>query len=274
MSRRRRGVGLATAAFAGFVVVGGLLTATGRLTFGIDQALASRYQTPVLMGWACLLVAAAPWVVDRMRTTSWSVWLVVVGLLAVPVALLPAQNQALGDRSAAKRHTDLATLAVALGAPDAQVLSAIYPKPQRPVRLGRRLIAEHLTVVGQPPYRDLQRRLGTHLTGSRTLSCASQVRVKGPVAHSGYRRLRGWVTHAHALGASRGDILTLLDTTGSVVGFGLAEPAGAQSPFPGSADALRVIGYVRAGHHATLSVASSRGGCSPTPASPPGTAGG
>jgi hypothetical protein len=274
MSRSRQGVGLATAAFAGFVVAGGLLTATGRLTFGIDQALASRYQTPVLMGWACLLVAAAPWVVHRARTTAWAMWVLVGALLAVPVVLLPAQGAALQNRTAAKAHTDLATLAVALGVPDAQALSHVYPRPRLPVRLGRRLIAEHLTVVGQPPYRDLQRRLGTHQTDSRTLGCASQVRVKGPVAHSGYRRLRGWVTHAQALGASRGDILTLLDSTGTVVGFGVAEPLGAKSPFPTSVGALRVTGYVQAGRHATLSVASARGTCSPTPRLPRGATGG
>jgi hypothetical protein len=71
-----------------FIVLTGLITALGRLRFGILEADASRYQTPVMLYWACaftalLLVAA--------QLRSWQ-HVLALNVLALAGMLLPLHN--------------------------------------------------------------------------------------------------------------------------------------------------------------------------------------
>jgi hypothetical protein len=71
-----------------FIVLVGLVTGLGRLKFGIQEADASRYQTPVMLYWACaftaLLLAAA-------QLRSWQ-HVLTLNVFALATMLLPLHN--------------------------------------------------------------------------------------------------------------------------------------------------------------------------------------
>ena len=67
-------------------------TAGGRLLFGLDTALSSRYMTPALMAWAVLLILSMPSLARVSNRTDWKLW---GPFLLVLVLLLPNQLKAL-----------------------------------------------------------------------------------------------------------------------------------------------------------------------------------
>jgi hypothetical protein len=69
-----------------FVIGVGVLTALGRLKFGVDQAVASRYQTSVMLYWAC---AYAALVIAAAELSAWRD-VFVLNLLALACIVLPA----------------------------------------------------------------------------------------------------------------------------------------------------------------------------------------
>lgn len=159
---------LALLMMAGFVLAASIATAGGRAIFGAEQALTSRYTTPVLLGWSCLIGAVLLLASSntKRRTALGRVssivlfplaWIMSSGPNHVDATALPsAQNhvmQRLGTQAlvwgiddsertqtvtyAADRHTLLAQRA-ALAARDGRIAplgSLIFPPEQPPVAL-------------------------------------------------------------------------------------------------------------------------------------------
>jgi hypothetical protein len=236
----RHGIGLAMLTFAGYVLVGAVATAAGRVNLGAGQAFASRYETPVLLAWACLLVIAAPRAMTLLEGNSWPC---VAALVAVPLLLLPRQLQALADPSADLAGRRLATVAVALGVPDPEALSLVSPDPRLPIQLGRRLMADRLTVVGEEPWRSLGERLGTHEPRLPAAGCDGALVEVRSVPDSPFFSIRGWTQ-------APGDVpvtaapLPLVNPAGTTVGFAVSQ-TGALGQKAVLADSTPFAGYVR-----------------------------
>jgi hypothetical protein len=214
-SRDRSPTGIAMAGFVAFVVGTGLLTALGRVDFGTGQATMSRYETPVLAGWASLLILVAP-PVERMLAGRARPAGVLV-LLAIPLALAPFQLQALDDTAPLRFGRDAAALAIALGVPDAAVIVSVFPNTEVPIALGQRAMGDGLTILAQPPYRDLAGQLGTRPPALPAASCRGA--IEATVAQpGGWTRITGWATPAGQLG-TRSALLDVVDGSGAVVGY-------------------------------------------------------
>jgi hypothetical protein len=129
--------------FAGVVVLLGLtalMTALGRWEFGAQQALASRYATPVLLFWSALLLLALTCqsedeVVrqnegEATRQTLYQSGLATGLGMAFAVLLTTEAGQGLDLARAQHDRTRLAETAVMTGVPDYERLAAVYPIPQ------------------------------------------------------------------------------------------------------------------------------------------------
>ncbi len=123
-SKVRDVLGAALALFILYVAATALLTAFGRHTYGVAQAASSRYQTPVLMAWAALLILLAPWL---MRALSRRPRLTASALLVIALAMLPQQRLALKRDSAGGFDRWLAVLALDMGVRDDTQLAYLYP---------------------------------------------------------------------------------------------------------------------------------------------------
>jgi hypothetical protein len=69
-----------------------LATAGGRLIFGIEQALTSRYMTPSLMAWAALFVIIMPKLVTSYERLKWQLCM---PLSLIILVMLPMQIKSL-----------------------------------------------------------------------------------------------------------------------------------------------------------------------------------
>src|SRR5207302_3581711 len=81
-------LGLSLAMTMSFVLGTGLITALGRLKFGVDQASASRYQGPVMLYWGCAFTAL---IVAAWQLRSWRDVLA-LNAAALALMLLPLGN--------------------------------------------------------------------------------------------------------------------------------------------------------------------------------------
>jgi len=214
-SRERQALGLAAISFPVFMLLMALVTAMGRISFGIEQVTALRYLTPMLSAWACLLILAAPALIRWMRQGA---ALAFLPPLIVVLLLLPEQAKALEPPRDALQRKDVATLAIAMGAIDPSAITPVYPiSPDRPVALGERARAEGVGVFGSPPYATLLDRLGKSGSFSPATKCLGWVDSRTPIDGSNLDRIDGWLI-AEGQFINNG-LFEVLDSAGKIAGF-------------------------------------------------------
>jgi hypothetical protein len=144
-------------AFLLYIGASAVGTAGGRLVFGPDQALASRYQTPVLMAWTTLLALYAPALARRFGTKLEGFWL---PPLVIAVLLAPPQFQALRSQRKAHFEQKVAALALELGIRDEKQVKAIFPSAAWALDLARIPVEKNLSIFDHPHIRDARQRIG------------------------------------------------------------------------------------------------------------------
>ena len=235
-NRDRPRFAAAMLAFAGYLVLGGMITALGRINFGIEQAVSGRYETPVLAAWTAVLVLYAPRIqglgTRPGRTAS-------VLLAAAAIVLLSVQLRVFRDQSTTLFQGNAATLAIALGIRDEQALRYAFPTPDLPLELGRRAMNDGLTVLGAAPWRDLASQLGRQSGATSPEVCEVAIDAADPVAGSGFIRLEGSVANRSALAGQDG-VVRILDAGNRVAGFGVIQDG------PGTTSSSPFVAYVLA----------------------------
>lgn len=264
-SRPRDSLRVALLCFVAFVVGSAVVTAAGRVGYGLSQALADRYATPALMAWATIAVLCAPALpaarhADRTDAPMrWAAALVLL-LLVFQVRALVRPHEAFADR-------EVGALALALGVRDPASIGTVYPDPDHALSIARRAVDARLSVFADAPYAGLSARLGHPVGGAPAPGCEA---VLEPVqALDGEAR---WVRIAGRVRARAGDrapaFVELLDAQSRVAGIAMvAEPRvptwvpGARGP-----DERRFRGYLLADRaDGPLRIVAPEGGCATGP---------
>ena len=139
-----------------FLLGTGLITALGRIKFGLDQAYASRYQTPVMLFWACVFAAMVV-VASKLRLWRDVITLNIAGSLVIllPFPELAVLANRLKDR---KQQFDSIGESLDQGAEDPQ-LQNYLGVALGPVYVGTQYLHRINLTVGPKPDKDLPRRL-------------------------------------------------------------------------------------------------------------------
>lgn len=178
------------------VVAAGAAAAYGRGFGGYPAALASRYETPVLLAYCSVLLMAMH--LGRHRVQSCASLATLLG--ALTVILLPTQLQAFS--SAARTETQgrmLAALALDLNVRDNQTTSVIYPADspehvERIHRIARRAVAEDLGVFARHDLRNAREVLGKPIGILNLEPCKGNLDSILPIATDDeHVKLTGWV---------------------------------------------------------------------------------
>ena len=90
---RQSSLRLAMLCFILYIGGTAVATAGGRLIFGIEQGLTSRYMTPALMVWAAFLIATVPSPFPALSSKTRLAWTVPIVLMLLP--MLHFQKKAL-----------------------------------------------------------------------------------------------------------------------------------------------------------------------------------
>lgn len=191
-------------------------TAGGRLIFGVEQALSSRYMTPALMAWAALIVLSAPLILAGAR------WAVGSVLLALLVAMLPQQLTALESKRDVLFERNVAALAIELGVKDQTQIGHVFPNADWALSLAKVPVERNLSIFGLPPLADLREGIGQQ-SGRKSdpvRECLGHLdEIQEVPEDRRFVRIRGWIFDPST--QQQPETLSIVDGDGKAVGFAL-----------------------------------------------------
>lgn len=189
-------------------------TAGGRLIFGVEQALSSRYMTPALMAWAALIVLSAPLILTWGRRTLG------LTLFALLVVMLPQQLEALKSKQTELFERNVASLAIELGIRDQAQITNIYWSADRVLSISKIPVERSLSIFGLPPLQGLREHLGqkSDLKDYPVRECQGHLDEFQVVPEDPrFIRLRGWIFDPSTWPQS--ELLNIVDEAGKTIGF-------------------------------------------------------
>lgn len=195
-------------------------TAGGRLMFGLNQALASRYTTPALMAWAALFVLYAPYLAKALSRGRVSALCIVLAVFTLFALMIPRQLTAMLPDSEMQFERKVAALALELRIRDATQIGTIYPSVGSVIAFAKMPIERNLSIFGLPPIQDASERIGRTVTASIPPTCKGhidQVSVISGERH--YVSIEGWIYDERT--RSTPTSLQILDEQSTVIGYAL-----------------------------------------------------
>lgn len=183
---------LALLAFILYIGGTALGTAGGRLIFGIEQALESRYMTPSLMAWSALVILYLPQINSLRLSVQNKLWVCFAILLLL---MLPKQLESLGSKKDRNFDRQLAALAVEMGVKDDAQIQHVFPSVPWIMSIAERPIAENWSIFSMAPFKDKHELLRTQLNvGNAGDPCNGAIDEVSTIdGDSQYLKLRGWI---------------------------------------------------------------------------------
>ena len=243
--------------FVGYVIVSAAMTAWGRMRFGADQGLVSRYTTPPLLGWAAIFVIVRSQANRSRRTSRFAT----LGTIVVSLLMIRQQGEALRSSPASTLfERNVAGLALALQIDDGPTIRTVFPNTPVVLGIAAEASDRHLSVFRRFPFRDLRDAIG-QTTPSEALPTYGVVDRIDRIDDRRYLRLEGRL-HGSLGVPGR---LRLIDAAGRTVGFALPSPGPLTAGAVGSSTAgdHAVRGYVLASFTAPLRMVGEGPSCGP-----------
>lgn len=191
-------------------------TAGGRLIFGVDQALSSRYTTPVLMAWSSLLVLYAPSILVAIRgSAKFMLPFAVLGLL-----MFNLQRQALQSDDDELFERKIAALALELQIKDQIQVKHIYAFVDELMPTAEMASARNLSIFGMYPFRDARGQLGTTVQPSYLPACKGNLDTVEQIdGDARFVRVSGWVFSP--IDNVQQQVVHFINSQSQVVGYAL-----------------------------------------------------
>ena len=205
-------------------------TGTGRVIFGIAQAISSRYTTPALMAWASLLLLYWPMLsifANKHRHGAATTLILFCSLLLWhQFSALQRPHHNLFDRQ-------IGALALELGVADAQQIDHVYPMNAGLIDIANQATAKDLTVFGHYPLQGLREKWTDRFTPpADSPTCQGALDSVSTIeGEPDALRISGWVFNPVEESVPSRVIAT--DRLGRIVGFALTG-----QPRPDVADAV------------------------------------
>jgi hypothetical protein len=234
---------IALLGFMGYILLTAIVTAIGRVSFGVGQAGSSRYATPNLMNWCALFMLYLPWLSATperaVKTTR--------ALLVLMLLLFVVQLSALRPD---KRATDRmgAALALELGIPDQDQVIHVYPRANEALESIDQLRDDPKAIFAMDPIKDAGDQIGT-TTVAAIFACDDPAFRVTAVPDTRWSRLTGPAQ------PGQGQRLLLSDAGGQVLGVAIQGRAG-------------IIGYLPQGPTPPLYIGTEAGRCGPLTVTP------
>ncbi|MFG1421645.1 hypothetical protein [Roseixanthobacter liquoris] len=201
-----------------FIAASAALTSLGRLTFGVGQALASRYLTPSLVFWLALTFLWWSLLPDRVR-------LVAPASAVFALVLMAGYARTVEDVVEAMRVTrNGAATALLSNVRDNAEFGRIFLDPQVVAERAVLLRRQRLTLFADPWAGWMGTPLAAHAAIAPATSClgAFEGAQAVPDAAPGSAfRVTGWAWDAARAGAP--EKILMVDAAGTIVGYGLTD---------------------------------------------------
>jgi hypothetical protein len=198
--------------------VGGtaLGTGGGRLILGIEQALVSRYQTPVLMAWVALLILYAPIMANKVKNQV----IRSLPFLLIPLLLLPKQLQSIEIQQNSLFERWVAALALELGIKDQQQITSIFPSAEWALSISKFPAQKNLSIFGHPLIKDINKLIGQLLVNNSLMLCSGNLgKISTIEGVNDYVRLEGWLFTENAEAAP--ELIYIMNEAEKIIGYAL-----------------------------------------------------
>ena len=193
-------------------------TAGGRLIFGLDMALASRYTTPAIMAFSALCIAMDKSIVNAL--TGYLRQLMVVTVFVVCILMINFQMKALKTVNELLSDKSLAALALALNIKDDRFIEIIYPNSDVPLALSNFASEGHYSIFGEYPYLDLRRKIDTKIKPISLDECIGNLDFIEPInGIKNYVRVNGWLFSTNQNKSNT--LIRFINKDNNVIGFAL-----------------------------------------------------
>lgn len=206
---------LALVFFVIYILLTALATGTGRLMLGVEQALESRYTTPVLMAWAAMALSLG-------RVVTWPDWFfptgLSIGIVLLVLLMLLLQFKALRSANRTSFIRSHAALALAMGVKDDDMILNLFPDPAYPRLLLPGVERGGISIFSREPLASMRSNIGRSASITANRLCIGAVdHVYQMRDEPDYLRFDGWI---FSLADQRvPDRITVLNQQGFIVGY-------------------------------------------------------
>jgi hypothetical protein len=234
-------------AIVALTLITGLVTASGRINFGIDQALSSRYQTFAMVFWSALGL----WAVSIASNNTGREWrclvVALVSLIVVSGPLLKFQVVAepFDARATKWRQAEVSVLS---DVDDHAAMKSVSPDQSQTDPALDYLRLHHLSVFADDRYAQLGSLFSTFYHVSKEVACVGGAKLLADASDisSGGAELSGWAWDADTESAFQS--IVLVDAQGKIYGFGAGGFRFSGQAFDNMTDKnLQWFGYVKKG---------------------------
>ncbi|WP_287877660.1 hypothetical protein [Aquitalea sp.] len=201
--------------FITYIIGTAVGTAGGRLIFGVEQALESRYTTPAIMAWAALaLVLGKTFSFTSVRSMK----MLYAGSIFLMVVMLGFQLKVLKPVDPIYKVREQAALALALQVNDAQYLQMLFPDPDYPLKISNEAAAKGITVFARAPFSEMRGSIGKKVDINNIHDCIGSVdHVSGLARAPDYIRLDGWIYSS--IDKKSPERMTIVNEQGLIAGY-------------------------------------------------------
>ncbi|KJV29555.1 hypothetical protein VI06_10150 [Aquitalea magnusonii] len=177
--------------FALYVGASAIGTAGGRLALGLQQALSSRYTTPVIMAWLALVISVSVTFSfeneNVRRPLRW-------GCAVLLILMVSFQVKALRSEEPTAFLRKQAALSLALGVNDVDYIHVLYPDADRAMMLANQALHYGISVYSREPFSGARKNIGHETSLSNKQRCVGFVDHVYMINNApDYLRLDGWI---------------------------------------------------------------------------------
>lgn len=142
-----------------FLFATALVTAGGRVRFGVGQAASERYTTPALMAWAAFFISNYQKMVSvfwnaQQRKIRPALWILLLLMVFKQLGAVYRPRFGVSDR-------DAAAMALELQVDDEEMIRVIYPYPKRAREVSKKALEQKISVFGLAPWAGAGEKMGT-----------------------------------------------------------------------------------------------------------------
>lgn len=201
--------------FVGFISASVLATSLGRVHFGLDSATSSRYNTPVLLAWASIIILLKSCLLYRK-----DLWINYI-LLLMSVGFLSQQYSVFSSKYYdVKFNRSMALLSVKQGIYDNEFTSKIYPSDSILKKISERGKDLNFPIFSSSSNEE-RYSIGNNISFESTFECIGNNEEIVTLVNKDFYRIKGWVYNPRLKGIFGIDDILVVDDKGKIVGKGL-----------------------------------------------------
>lgn len=261
-AREYKSINVAIIFFGIYILATAVITGGGRLIFGVNQALTSRYCTPALMMWAGLFIMLTP-LLSSLYTKRKKLCLSF--FVIASLGLIPMQLKVLKVDGDINFNREVAGLALAMGVQDFAQISKIYPAPDVAIAISEKAKKNKVSIFGAEPYKELQTSISLPAGNKGVAECVGNLDEVSEIQGSTYSRIRGWMYSPND--RSSPALVQISGASGVVVGYALVGQKRDDVKHIFGLDALKsgFLGYVKTSEiNSSITANSQELGCAVT----------